>query len=86
MCQVYYPVASVLIHACLFLLEKLMTVKTSLPPEGAKASVFAYASWAMKNFRKAWNFSKCCPVSQSYFLQAIDPIRVATPVVLHEII
>lgn len=52
-----------------------LTVRTSLPPEGAKTLVWPVQLGLLKNFTKAWNCSKY-QSSQSDYIQAIGPIRV----------
>lgn len=72
MCHVY-PVASVLIHTCLFVVD----CDNHLPPEGAKALVFVHASWAVENFHQGlWLIQSTSPGNQSKCIQAIGPIRV----------
>lgn len=50
MCHVYYPVASVFIHACLFLIES--DCKDQSTTRGQQDSGLACASWAAKKFHQ----------------------------------
>lgn len=71
MCHVYYPVASVLIHACLFLVQS--DCKDQSSTRGRQDSGLAWQVGLLKNFTKAWNCSKY-QSSQSDYIQAIGLI------------
>lgn len=56
MCHVYYPVASVLIHSCLFLVES--DCKDQSTTRGRQDSGLACASWAAKKFHQGLELFK----------------------------